>query len=61
MLAGARQGFAERFRREVREAAMLRGEDLSEAEIDVRAARLRRAHMLKLAAASAQARRKAAG
>lgn len=60
MLAPARAGFRARFEREVAEAAALRGETLSAAELKVRADRLVRAHMLGLAQASAAARRKAA-
>jgi hypothetical protein len=58
MLSGAREGFRERFRRQVAEAAAQRGECLTPAEAEARAMRLLRAHMLRLAVASAQARRK---
>ncbi len=57
MLEGARAGFRERFRREVLAVATERGEELTEAEIAARAHRLMTAHMLRLAAKSAEARR----
>lgn len=53
MTAPARAGFAERFRREVDPEGVL-----PPAERDRRAEQLMRAHMLRLSAASAAARRK---
>jgi hypothetical protein len=56
--AKARAGFLERFEREVREAAERRGEMLAPDEISRRAQRAMRAHMVRLARRSADARRK---
>lgn len=58
MIGPAHAGFRRRFERLVLEAAAARGEELSAAEVDVRAERLKRAHMLELAAKSAKARRR---
>jgi hypothetical protein len=61
MLAGARRGFKARFEREAAFAAEAAGETLSPAELARRAERLRRSHMLGLAARSAAVRRRKTG
>lgn len=58
MTGAAHRGFRARFEREVLAAAAERGEALSRPEIEARAERARRAHMLTLAAKSAAVRRK---
>lgn len=60
MVGAAHRGFTAKFERIVREAAEANGEALSDAELAARTDRLRRAHMLDLAARSAAARRKGA-
>jgi hypothetical protein len=52
-----REAFLASFRRQVLEAAEAKGERLSEDEVDRRAEYLKKAHFLRMAMASAKARR----
>jgi hypothetical protein len=57
--AAARAKFLGQFEQEALDAAAANGEELTPEELAKRAAHLRKAHMLRLALASAKARRKA--